>query len=256
MQDNKNKDEEGDVMVQGDSYEEEGTTESDKKEHKRKRGITPNPEAKGKSGSRKLLILGGAIAAILIVVLSIAGGALIIKDKQEGADFLEDIEETVPFAYTLDEVEALRLAGYTGDEIEEYEYAEQDAQYLIDEAEKERKKQYEKEIAPYFDSASEEFKSVYEDTWVGQPELTFDTNAEGYSYFVETMNVDYEKLPPRGNQLFIKFTLPNSEKVAFTTITPERWVTLNDSGNIVLSVSFTKTSDGKRIITDISEVTP
>ena len=249
------RDAEDDVMVQGASYEEEGVSEADDKGTKFKRCITPNPEAKGGSDKRKLMILGGVVVTVLLLVISIGGGAIALKNDKYDDEYFEE-EETIAFKYTLDEIEALRLAGYTGDEIEAYEYAEQDVDYLVEDAERKRKEQYEKEIAPYFDEASDKFKSLYEDTWVGQPELVFDTNTEEYGYYKETMNVDYEKLPARGNQLFIKFTLPNSDKVAFTTIDPERWLTLNDAGNIVLSVSFTETSDGKRIITSISEVTP
>ena len=40
------------------------------------------------------------------------------------------------------------------------------------------------------------------------------------------------------------------------TVTPERYLELKESGNIVVRVSYTQTADGKRIITDMIEITP
>ncbi len=90
---------------------------------------------------------------------------------------------------------------------------------------------------------------------MGQADLTYDEDTTQYGYYYEVMNVDYIKLPAKGHQLFIKFFLENGDAV-FMTVTPERYLELKESGNIVVRVSYTQTADGKRIITDMIEITP
>lgn len=215
----------------------------------------------GSSQNKMLLLISVGIVGVIFVVIVVIVLSMQAKKKKEAEELAQAeslLEEEVvepSFMYTQDEVEALRLAGYTGYEIEDFEIQEQDAKSLIDAAEAARKAQYEMEILPYFDSSSDEFKELCKDTWVGQEELEFDTDVEQYQYFTETINVDYEKLPATGHQLFIKYTLTDGT-ACFMTVTPERYTELKDHGNIVISVQYTKTGDGKRIITSSSEVIP
>ena len=65
--------------------------------------------------------------------------------------------------------------------------------------------------------------------------------------------MDYEKLPPKGYQLFIKVYL-NADSVFFMDISPERWVNMEETGNIVVNIQYTLTGDGKRIITGATEI--
>lgn len=238
------------VMKQGSTYEEDGSI----REEERKAS-----ESFDTISRKQIFILGGAIFGVICIIIFVVV-VCIFSGKEK------TVEETIPewmteeytdfvFEYTNQEKEALRLAGYTGREIEEFEFLEKDANTLVEKAAEDRKKQYEKEILPYFNAASDEFKELWENSWLGQADLVYDQDTTQYAYYYEVMNVDYVKLPAKGHQLFIKFFLENGDAV-FMTVTPERYLTLKDSGNIVIKVSYTQTADGKRIITDTKEITP
>lgn len=245
---------ESDVLIQGDKYQEEGSFSPDNETEVR----DENKETKfSKFGSKMPIIIGAVIVSIILVVVivfvSLGGKSKQSVENEGPADFLN--EEEIVFEYTLSEISELRLAGYTGDEIEAFQFEERDADELIEKARDERQQQYEREIKPFYEGASDEFKELWNNSWVGQKDLVYDSNVEAFSYYTETMNVDYVRLPAKGHQLFIKFYLENGD-ACFMTVTPERYAKLKESGNIVLNIEYTQTGDGKRIITSIREVTP
>lgn len=207
---------------------------------------------KGLSRKSLILILGGAVVAVLCVTIVFLMGSSKNKELKEPY-FMTESEQI--FEYTYDELEALRLAGYTGDEIENFEGTEASAEQLIRDAEAKRMKQYEEEVAPFRDSASLEYKELEAFTWLGQEDLVFDGDKSMYTYHNMAYNSDYEKVPAKGFQLFLKVYLNNSHtKYAFMTIDPVRYNELLDSGNIVLSIDYIITADEKQIVTDIKEI--
>ena len=204
----------------------------------------------------KILIAAITGAALLLVVCSVGGLSMKKAKEEEAARHAEELlqeEEEQSFSYTAEEKEALRLVGYTGDEIETFEFEQKDAQSIVDEAEEARQEKYEEEVKPFFDGASEEFKELYDDTWYGQKEIQVDEDTSSYGYYNKNLNVDYEKLPPRGHQLFIKLYLRNGDAV-FMTVTPERYLELPDSGNMVVAMKYTKLGNGTSIITGMEEI--
>ncbi len=251
-------------MKQGDNYSPEGNENEDDESISSENEDTPiiqsNPNVTD-VGEKKKTLMAAAVVAIALVLLVIAVIISCVinnkkaKEEQRRAEELlqEELEEV--FEYTNAQVEALRNAGYTGKEIETFEYEEQDFDSLIKSAEAARKQIMEKEILPYFDNASEEFKELYANTWIGQKELKYDTSEEGYTRHSTTINVDYEKLPARGHQLFIKYYLKNGD-ACFMYITPKRYAELNDSGNIVLRIEYIQTADKKQIVVSAEEVIP
>jgi len=225
-------------------------------------GFKKLPELKS-SGVGKLAMFG------VIVVILILGYCLLSTMGKDGknknnsndeipptptTDLFANIIEQPVYSYPPGDTATLRANGYTGAEIEDYAKAGVSVFDLVQQAQEERQKIYDAEIKPYLDGASEEFKALAADTWVGQSELTFSEDTTKYRYFSETHNVDYEKLPARGSQLFVKLELDVTGEILFMQVTPERYVTLRDSGNIVVTISLTKTGDGKRVITSIKEV--
>lgn len=208
---------------------------------------------------RPLIFVGVAVFAVVVLITVIVVGSSSAKRKkaeeeQHALELLEE-EETYVYRYSSDEIRDLRLAGYTGDEIDMYEADEWDVQDLVKSAEAARKAMYEEEILPYFNSASDEFKLLWRDTWVGQDDFDLGDD-ESFDYFEETVNVDYTKLDPKGHQLFIKYYLVNDSNACFMTVTPERYLELEESGNIVLRIKYTKTSDGAKVIISATEVIP
>lgn len=203
----------------------------------------------------KAVLIGAGCILLVIVILLIGSSSAKKREEEELAraeELLAGAEEPA-FMYMYDELEALRLAGYTGNEIEQYERDEVPASDLVNAAKAARKAQYEAELAPYFDSASDEFMEVYRHTWLGQEDLVFDTDSSRYEYYETTMNVDYRKLPAKGHQLFIEYYLSNGD-TCFMTVTPEKYLQLDDTGNIVLKIYYTKTADGSKIVTGAEEV--
>jgi len=241
------------VMTQGGTYEEEGSkTVSSTEKH------SVQKEGKTKWVSPITILIGFVIVCLLVVGIMCIYRAGVKKRAAEEAKRAEELlqqEAEAVFEYTAEEKEQLRLCGFTGDEIENMEFEHQEASKVIEDMEKKRKEQYEKEIKPFFDGASDEFKDVYNNTWYGQKDFVVDSDVAGYAYFNENMNVDYEKLPPKGHQLYLKYYLSNGD-ACFMTVTPERYLELSDSGNIVISVEYTKMPNGKRVITRATEIIP
>lgn len=224
-------------------------------------------QAKANMGSwlRKLpvppLVWKIAVVGVFCVVVVVLVG--MVKSKSgssseeptpaptQGSTYQPPVEVNV-FHYTVDELAELRVNGYTADEAEYYESLEIPVASLIADAQQKRKELLESEMAPYIDATSDEFKELSADTWVGQPEFELNGDTSTYRYYSEVWNMDYKKLPARGKQLFIKLILSEQE-VFFMAVTPEQYLRLENSGNIVVDVKYTQVSEGVRVITDIRE---
>ena len=155
----------------------------------------------------------------------------------------------------------LRKLGYTGDEIELAMSMGVSVQELIDNAQALRDQEAADALVRMSDSASDEFKYIVDNSIFCLPEITYDEfdisvdSSRNYtgSYVV---NADYWKVPTYGYQLMLKCKIAN-DTYCYYIVTPERWATLPEEGNIVLNVSYTMygTHHVNMYITDIKEVT-
>lgn len=215
-------------------------------------------EAKKSKFSPQILVPLGIVGVVVIIVLFIVvSGLFKKKPAEEDYSHLDemltpDAEET--FMYTAQELQDLRDAGYTGNEIEDYQFAEIDAEYLIEEAAASRKAQYESEIVPYFEAASDEFKSLLRRTWVGMDEFEIpEGDSDTWTYIVGKFNVDYEKIGARGLQCFIKIYLED-ESEGFMTLPPDRYTAIADSGNMIVELKQCIMSNNIKVIVEAKEV--
>lgn len=228
--------------------------DNDNQETAKSKEISIKIDKLKKIGTKKLLIIGSSLVVLFLITIIV----FIPKNNKKEEDKLpawmdETYTVSSTFKYTAEEIADLRVNGYTGKEIEDYEQMEVSATQLIEQAKAERQAIYDSEVEPYLNSASKEFKELYANTWIGQPELVFDTDTMRYSYYSKNINVDYIKLPARGHQLFIKLQLESGENL-FMNVTPEQYISYKDSGNIVVKIYYTKAGNGAVIVTAIEEV--
>lgn len=242
-----------DEFVQGSTYEESAAGSDEELHYSSSRVGLASKVKTNVVGNKKLLLIGGAVVALLLVLL--VGMFLLNLKKENDEAYLASLENTeeLEFKYAMEEVLELRLAGYTGGEIEMFEQEELSAEDKIQESINARKQKYDAEIKPYLDGASPEFLELKSNTWVGGKPFTYNQDDTMYNYFTYNLNADYEKIPPHGHQLFIKFYLGNGA-AAFMDVTPERYAELASEGNIVVSVTYTDDGAGAKIITDIQEI--
>ena len=154
--------------------------------------------------------------------------------------------------FTDEEVILLREAGYTGGEIESFAEYEMDASELINSAEAKQEELIAEKMKPYIDSKSDEYKALEASTWVGLEELVVDEEISKYDYHTTTLNLDYEKIPTMGAQLFIKIYW-DEVGYCFMQVKPKNWLLMQDEGNIVVSIDYLIMANGQIIVTDIKE---
>lgn len=234
--------------------EEEAEQLSDQSSHDAENQTSGNGSSINMQILIPLIIVGVVIMILLVVIL---GKNFKKKPTEEDYQHLDDmlssdVEET--FRYETWEIEALRKAGYTGYEIEDYQFAEIDAEYLIEDAAEQRKAQYEAEIVPYLEASSDEFKNLMNKTWVGMDEFEINgEDAETWSYVVGKYNVDYEKIGARGMQCFIKLYFDDGSS-AFITLPPDRYAAIAQKGNMLVELKECIMSNGMHVIVEAKEV--
>lgn len=224
--------------------------------------------ATGKKTSFKTILIGCGAGAAVILIIILCIMAKGNKDKIEEAqpdasqsedagDLVQDFEEyedpfgIVPgddwiietFTYTETELANLRRVGYTGTEIEAFQAEERPAQELIEEAEQARKEYLDETIKPYYDARSDEFKKVEQDTWLGLPSTDEEQlpvtpeQLDSFNTVNKTINTDFEKVTPRGNQLFLKIYLDDEHtNWIYYQCSPAQWSMLKPYGNLVVDV--------------------
>lgn len=178
------------------------------------------------------------VVGLVVFLLSDDSSSSSSSSTPEHDPFFDEFEfEDFLFEYTPDERNQLFLMGAETWEIEMWELAEIPFYEVMNEQQRLR----DRYVMDRFYILSEElrtsnppFDELYNLTWIsGVPR---DVNVEVYQeHKTRTENARFIKVPPHGNQLFIKVTFLN-ETVVFMTITPERWMQLPDDGNIVLRV--------------------
>lgn len=250
------------ILTQGKTYEPTGeATQQDDEEivldstagSSGKKKITENGV-----GSKMILIIAGVLVVILIAVIGVF--AIKKNNDKHAEELLAQLEEEeVAFQYTDNERKELRANGYTGDEIEQFQIDEIPSDRKIEEAEADRKEVYDKEIKPYLDGASDEFNQLLEQTWLYGPDLTYDVSLVDSEWYRKnmTLNLDYDKIPAKGIQCFVRLTLKerteeNEPVYMFMMIDPIRYAELPESGNIVVYVEYYVTDQGT-VITHLEE---
>lgn len=191
------------------------------------------------------------------------GSSSDVGSEDEGLyqdDILQDNSSVPDDVEFSDENEALRKAGYTGDEIELILSTGMDVQEMINSAKEAQDEALKKRLKKVANKKSKEFLTIYNNSLFCMDKVTFDKfdpdaaqsmNYEG-SYVV---NSDYEKCPTYGYQLMIKCKIANGT-YAFYNVTPDRWSTLPEEGNIVLQIYYTMygTNNVNMYITNIEEI--
>lgn len=155
----------------------------------------------------------------------------------------------------------LKKLGYTGDEIQAAVDNGLDLNALVEEGKKLQDEAAKEALKRMSDSASKEFKEIVNNSIYCMPKGTFtespygDVNSVNLSdsYIV---NADYDKLPTYGMQLFLKCKIANNTYL-FVPVTPQRWETLPESGNIVLQIDYTLYGSAESTgvyVTNVTEV--
>lgn len=161
---------------------------------------------------------------------------------------------------TDDERLKLRAMGYSGDEIDYSLRNGFSVQDLIDASQALYDEEADKALRRMSDSASEEFRYIIDNTYFSQTGYVFEPVKDkvfgtyDYEQGSYTVNADYVKCPTYGAQLQLKCRVAQDLWLWYT-ITPDRWETLPDEGNIVLRVSYTKYGVNT-YVTSISETDP
>lgn len=170
-----------------------------------------------------------------------------------GDDFDDILSGVTLFSYTPEEVEALRAAGYTGDEIEQNQTQEVPAATLIQQAEDAHNAWVESLSNP----DSPEYQELISTTTLGQPALNIPTGLTedeinaGLTSMTDTDNLDYDKVPARGSNLYLRIHMPDGS-YHFMNCPFARYCSMPDSGNIVVTYTVITYQDCS-VITNMVE---
>lgn len=154
----------------------------------------------------------------------------------------------------------LRKMGYTGDEIQLAIQNGFSVDALVEAAQELHDEESIESLKRMSDHASEEFRYIVNNTYFSQPGFEFenqlDLEFEDATFYDGqfTVNSDYTKCPSYGAQLQLKCRISDDLYVWYV-VTPKRWETLPESGNIVLNVGYTVWGS-YAYITTIAEVDP
>ena len=244
-----------DVLSQGKTYSssdaEKEAAESPRRRHR-------NTENASDSEDKNPMMMKAIVFGIaaLVGIIAIVGMSMYLTQRKENVqnDWVDSLDEVdSEFAYSDSEVELLRLNGYTGYEIEEYAALGYPADGLVEEAEAERESLLAEEYADLLDSASPEYQELRNKTWLGQKEFPIDEGTEPLTKYTQNMNLDYEKVTASGYQLWLKLYV-KEDLAVFMTVSPDRWNSLADSGNIVVQLEYVRMENGYIVITNITEI--
>lgn len=158
--------------------------------------------------------------------------------------------------YTAEQIQQLRAAGYTGDEIEQYASTQTPYLDLIKQAEAARDAYIQEAIAPLYDTASDEYKHYISQTWLSLRERDdVDGWIPAMTYLEQRKNLDYEKIEVHGNQLFLKVYLDDfaHDDWFYVLVTPEQWNSLNDAGNVLVTYEYATSYDGDDAFTAVED---
>lgn len=251
------------IYGQGDTYEEEEIEDTEEAEEKKSFSVNPKIIGLSCAGVALVLIIGAVLVWSGVQkdkAQQQANADAVFQNLKDQEELFEEDGETQPVvqqssvSYSKKEVEALRLWGYTADEIEISSRDGIPAKTLVDQAKFDRQLAQREALDAVRDTASPEYQELLNKTWLGGAPLNLDAVDPNviYNNTSRKMNVDYEKCGAQGSQLFLKLYLDDGT-AAFMTVTPNRWKELNDSGNIVVEVTWREAGE-LRIVTDVHEV--
>lgn len=247
------------VLKQGENYEE--TEDNNLEEQKPKKSKLPNV-------SLDLKLVIGIVIGVILVVLLVYGFVSKSSNSDDvtdefydpiGDDIYENISEddyeepTYNLSFDDATRKQLRILGYTGDEID-YAYAQGiDADDLIETAEKDFEEAQLKELKKLANkSSNSNLKYLFNETQAGLKSLPVPSKKQIGGLTQERFNVDYKKVSPRGNQLYIKLDL-GKMGTSFMQLDPVDYIKLKKSGNIVVDVTYRKIGSNYYVV-DIEEV--
>lgn len=201
------------------------------------------------------------IAAIIVLGLIVVGLIFFLgrsnKEEEEVVEepvvgevmLPEPVEEVVVeesiFAttYDMEQVQNLLAAGATQEQVNEWQTNGVEYNYvyftMLD-------RYYGWQLSntlPTYDIASDAYKDVIGQTWMSLPKrndiVEWTEDMLAYEHQVK-QNLDYEKVEPYGNQLFLKVYLDANthDSWFFLNITPNEWNLLDDTGNVVVDYVY------------------
>lgn len=215
------------------------------------------PEEKGRLNLKFIIGIAAACLVVALIVLMASVGKNKTKTPEEPLtdpvqeipiDFdpiVEDpITEPVIMAnYTAEQMNNLRDIGITSEELNDYMQNNVPYDYIYNTLMERYWGWHLMNELPTYDMTSAEYKGIIDQTWMSLPErhdlAEWTTEYIAYSYDVEA-NLDYEKVTPYGNQLFLKIYLDDNthDSWFFLNIKPEEWNMLGDRGNVVVNYKY------------------
>jgi hypothetical protein len=210
------------------------------------------PQKKPMDIKKIAIIAGGSLVLVLIIILFTTFGG---KSKDKTKSTSTAVEQTIIQTYSAFDIDRLRIAGYTGDEIETNEKQGASVDSLVEVSKQKRdealKAEYSELRAASITAASPDYKKLMANTWLGGVDRVV-TKGQSEISSKGKDNANYEKLPSKGNQLFIKITLSDG-RIVFMQVRPSRYADLKDSGNMI--VTYDEYSYGtEKYITNLEEV--
>lgn len=212
----------------------------------------------------KVVVVVGIAAVIILIVAVFALFSSTSKNKEADEEVTEEPVDTQPidltpveedpdlqpieslYAVTYTDEQKLQLSalGATEEQIEQWQSSGTLFEYPYYTLQESYAAAQLEATLPTYDMTSAEYKEVISDTWLSLEHRTdiAEWSTEDYlamSYEV-TQNLDYEKVEPYGNQLFLKVYLDaqSHDNWFFLCISPQDWNKLDDSGNVVVNYTY------------------
>lgn len=211
---------------------------------------------KGKLNLKLIIVLAGACALVALLVFMVVSGSKKHKEPEIeeepveeipidfGMEVVEEPAEPVIMAnYTAEQMNTLRSIGITSEELDSYMQNNVPFDYIYNTLTEQYWGWHLMNELPTYDMTSNDYKSIIDQTWMSLPErhdlAEWTTDYIAYSYDVED-NLDYEKITPYGNQLFLKIYLDDNthDSWFFLNIRPEEWNLLGPRGNVVVNYTY------------------
>lgn len=248
-----------DDLIQERGLKEEGIDEGTES--------TSKPKMKLLQINKKYLIVGGLAAGLillLVIVLAVSGGGSsddpyskedLDRAKSKQTKIVDDTPTVV--SYTQEQVDSLGSVGYTGKEIEDYGTSGVAYEQLMEDARKRQKDALKQSYVELqnecLDAGSDAYKSLIQMTWLSGAERNTPTDPKVAMNIEDvTENVTYSKVPPRGNQLYLRLTMEDGT-YTFYNVDPLQFAKCKDTGNMVITYNKLTYNDDV-FITNIKEV--
>lgn len=215
-------------------------------------------DSKEKAGLniKLILMLAGGCAVLSLIVFMVVSGTRKNREPEEPVAPVEEVpidlepvveetvEEPVIMAnYTSEQMNNLRSIGITSEELDAYMQNNIPYEYVYNTMMEQYWGWHLMNELPTYDMTSSEYKDVINQTWMSLPErhdlAEWTADYIAYSYDVEA-NLDYEKVTPFGNQLFLKIYLDDNthDSWFFLNVKPEEWNQLGPKGNVVVNYTY------------------